>query len=70
MPKSCTRYEMLKINTEKLTIIPSVMPKDFAFPPFKEEERIIGRSGQMQGARIVTRPDMNAKKSKISIFVN
>ena|SRR3989344_1147013 len=67
-PKSCTRYEILKINTEKLAIIPSVMPRDFDFPPLRDEERTIGRIGQIHGARIVTKPEMNAKRRRTIIF--
>lgn len=46
----------------KLTIIPRVIPRGFLRPvePI-EVERIIGRSGQMQGVKIVTNPERNAK---------
>ncbi len=50
----------------KLAIIPRVIPKDFARVAPTEVERIIGKSGQIQGAKIVTSPDTKAiKKSSI-----
>src|SRR3989344_6952373 len=60
--KNITSVEILKVKNAKLTIIPRVIPIGFRCPPLVDEERMIGRSGQMQGAKIVVRP---ATKEKI-----
>ena len=52
----------------KLKQIPIVIPRGLFFPPVVAEERIIGRSGQMHGARIVTSPEMNAKIRRMITF--
>ncbi len=57
------------MKSAKLIIIPKVIPKGFRFSPVEEDERMIGRRGQMQGAKIVTNPDKNAKVKRIIIKV-
>ena len=58
---------MVSVKRAKLTIIPIVIPKGFLFSPVTDEERIIGKSGQMHGARIVIKPEMKAKNNKMII---
>jgi len=55
----------------KLSIMPSVIPSGRRCPPFPatDEDKTIGKSGQIHGARIVTRPDKNAKSKSIMINV-
>jgi hypothetical protein len=60
-------YEMVRVKKVKLSIIPNVIPSGFFFPPVADEERTIGKSGQIQGARIVMRPEMKAKNKRMSI---
>lgn len=45
-------------------MIPKVMPNGFFRADVTEEERIIGKSGQIQGAKIVINPDKKAKTIK------
>lgn len=52
---------MLRVRSPNESIIPKVIPKGFLCPPVVLEERIIGRSGQMQGANIVISPEIKAK---------
>ena len=59
---------MVRVNRAKLIMIPSVIPNGFLLAVVTEDERTIGKSGQMQGARIVTNPDKKAKKSNISML--
>lgn len=49
----------------KLSIIPRTIPNGRLCPPPPaiDEERIIGKSGQIHGASIVTNPDRKAKPS-------
>ena len=61
---------MLKVKIEKLNMIPNVIPSDFLCPPVTDEDKIIGNNGQIHGARIVTKPDRNAKKRRITIRIN
>lgn len=49
---------------EKLVITPKVIPTAFLCPPVAEEDKIIGRIGQIQGAKIVKSPEIKANKSK------
>lgn len=51
----------------KLVIIPKVIPKGFLWPPVAVDERIMGKSGQMHGAAMVTSPEIKANKSSIDI---
>ncbi len=44
-----------------------VIPRGLFFPPVTVAERIIGKSGQIQGANMVTKPDRKAKRKRISI---
>lgn len=48
-------------------MIPKVIPKGFLWPPVADEESNIGKSGQIQGARMVTKPEIKAKRSSTSI---
>lgn len=52
---------MVRVKIEKLVMTPSVIPKDLDLPPVADEDKTIGRRGQMQGARIVTKPDKKEK---------
>lgn len=52
---------------EKLVIIPKVIPSGFLCPPVVEEERIIGKSGQIQGAKIVVNPARKAKSKRMTM---
>ena len=61
---------MVSVKSAKLIIIPKVIPRGFLFSPVTVDERMIGKSGQMQGARIVTRPEMKAKNKRINIKLN
>ena len=45
------------------------MPKGFLCPPEEVVDNIIGKIGQIHGARIVTSPDIKAKIKRISISV-
>ena len=66
-----TSAEMLSVKIVKLSIMPSVIPRGRLWDVLPTEaERIIGKSGQIQGARIVTSPDINAKISKSAISTN
>ena len=60
---------MKRVKNAKLVMIPTMIPNDFVFPPFTDADKIIGSKGQMQGARIVTNPEINAKTNKITICV-
>ena len=49
----------------KLITIPRVIPKGRLWLwPAIEDDKTIGRTGQMQGAKIVTSPDRNANINK------
>lgn len=43
---------------------PRVRPKGLRFPPVEETESTNGRSGQMQGARMVAKPAKKLKKRR------
>jgi hypothetical protein len=58
-------YDNVNVKKVKLKAIPSVTPRGFDLPPKDADEKTIGRSGQIQGAKIVSNPEKNAKKSKI-----
>lgn len=51
----------------KLKQTPIVIPKGFFLPPVAEVDKIIGKSGQTQGAAIVIRPEIKANKRSIDI---
>jgi hypothetical protein len=57
------------VNTAKLVQIPTAIPNDFALLPFEEAAKITGRRGHIQGARMVTSPDIKAKIRSVSISV-
>ena len=57
---------MVRVRTAKLTATPTVIPNDLALPP-RDADKMIGRSGQIQGARMVTRPEMKAKMRRTGI---
>ena len=44
------------------------MPSDFLFPPLEDAEKTIGKSGHMQGAKIVTNPARNEKIRRVSTY--
>lgn len=60
---------MLRVKMAKLSIMPSVIPSGFLCPPETDEDKIIGKSGQIQGAKIVMSPERKAKRSRISISI-
>ena len=60
---------MLSVKIEKLNIMPSVIPKGFLCPPVVEDDKIIGKSGQIHGARMVTRPEIKAKRRRINMII-
>lgn len=57
---------MVRVNIAKLNIIPRVMPRGFFFSPVVEDDRTIGKRGQMHGARMVINPETKEKKSRIN----
>ena len=65
--KKATRYDIVSVKKAKLATIPSEIPNAFVLPPVEVVENIIGKRGQMQGARIVTKPEIKANKRRISI---
>jgi len=68
--RNLIRYEIERVKIVKLSMIPRVIPRGLLCPPLPATlvERTMGRRGQMQGARIVTRPDKNANVNKIIII--
>ena len=58
---------MVNVKRAKLIIIPKVIPNGFFLAVVMDEERTIGKSGQIQGAKIVTKPDTKAKNKSTSI---
>ena len=61
-------YARARVKKAKLIQTPKVIPRGFFLPPVADADRTIGRSGQIQGAAIVTRPEIKAKISKMSIL--
>ena len=61
---------MVSVKRAKLIIIPKVIPNGFLFSLVTVDERMIGKRGQMQGASIVTKPEMKAKNKRINIKLN
>ena len=58
MPKDRTRKDRDKVKIVKLTIIPRVMPKGRLLPGREtEKEKTMGRIGQIQGERMVIKPE-------------
>ncbi len=49
--------------------MPRVIPRGLAFPPVEDEDNMTGNKGQIQGAKIVMIPEMNAKSSNINILI-
>jgi len=65
-----TMVEIKSVNIVKLVITPRVMPSDFLFPPPEDAENTIGKSGHMQGAKIVINPAKNEKIRSVAILRN
>ena len=63
--KKRTRYETERVKIVKLSMTPRVIPSGLWCPLFPaiEEDRTIGSTGQIHGAKIVTKPAENEKKS-------
>jgi hypothetical protein len=59
---------MPSVNIVKLAITPRVMPSDFLFPPPEDAENTMGKSGHMQGAKIVMNPAKNEKIRSVAIY--
>ena len=57
---NCTIKERKRVKKVKLAIKPIITPMGRDFPPTLDE-RIIGKTGKIQGERIVTIPARNAK---------
>lgn len=57
----------VSVKKTKLTAKPVTKPRGFFLPPATPEESTIGKIGQIQGAKIVTIPDKNVKKSSTNI---
>ncbi len=55
---------MLRVKRPKESKIPKVIPSGFLCPPVVVDDKTRGRRGQMQGAKIVTKPDINAKSKR------
>ena len=49
-------------------MMPKVTPRGLAFPPVDDEDKTIGNNGQIQGAKIVIKPEIKAKESSINIL--
>jgi hypothetical protein len=63
-----TKYEIDNVKNAKLKTMPSVMPSGLRCPSAAtDDERTIGKIGQMQGARVVTSPARNANPSSVII---
>jgi hypothetical protein len=64
-----TRNEANKVKKVKLIIIPKTIPRGRLCPscPASEEERTIGSTGQIQGARIVVTPEIKENRSNTII---
>jgi len=72
IPLIFTIVERNKVKNVKLSINPTITPVGRAFPvsfPPIVEERIIGRTGRIQGDRIVTIPARNAKPTSNIIIM-
>ena len=59
---------MKRVNIVKLVMTPKVSPRDFLFPPPEDAENTIGKSGQMQGAKIVINPARNEKIRSVPTY--
>jgi len=66
--KKLTREDKNRVKKVKEAIKPRTTPSGFLLPDLSTEERIIGRSGRIQGERIVTNPAMKANTIKRIIF--
>ena len=71
MPLSLTIIERNKVKKVKLKTNPTTTPSGLLFPVVStEEDNIIGKTGNMQGERIVTIPARNANAaSKIIAYL-
>ena len=67
IPVARTIVVKKRVNKVKLKIKPRIIPKGRFFPPLRDPDKTIGRTGRMQGDRIVTIPARKAKKKRISI---
>ena len=56
-----------RVKKEKLKINPSMMPIGLDFPPVREDERRMGKTGSIQGDKTVTKPARNAKMIRTAI---
>jgi len=62
-----TRKEIVSVKIVKLVTMPRTAPTGLLLLPPVAVERTIGKSGQIQGARIAARPEMKAIRTTISI---
>ena len=66
--KVCTSQVKKRVKIVKLPINPMTTPKGLLLPVWVDSESTIGRTGKIQGDRIVTTPAINAKITKIIIL--
>jgi hypothetical protein len=57
--------ERARVKTVKLTTKPEMTPKGRALPPLTPPDSRIGRTGRMQGDRIVMTPERKAKATRM-----
>jgi hypothetical protein len=60
---------MDKTKTPKVIIIPIVIPRGFLCPPVEDADKTIGRSGHIQGAAIVIKPEIKANRRSADIYL-
>ena len=68
MPNERTNKDKVRVRTVKLVIMPRVSERErFLLGVETEKENIIGKTGQIQGEKMVTSPERKAKISRINI---
>lgn len=60
-------YDMASVKNPKLNIMPTTIPSGFCLPPVADDDKIIGKSGQIHGAKIVIRPETKENPNNIII---
>ena len=65
IPVSRTIVDKKSVKKVKLATNPTTIPTGRALPPTTELDKTIGRTGSMQGERIVTIPAIKAKPIRI-----
>ena len=67
MASACTIADSASVKAVKLAAKPASTPSGRARPPPTPPERTIGRTGRMQGERMVTIPETKAKASRTAM---